>query len=206
MNLAELGLVKRVREAHEIGTRDSLGWSYIWDQEEAKKPVLRTHTTALSAQTLARLRKEEWPAKYFALGRVFRNETVDWTHLFEFDQVEGIVVDENANFKHLLGHLKEFYSKMGYNNIRIRPAFFPYTEMSLEVDVYSPKKQGYIELGGAGIFRPEVVEPLLGEDVPVLAWGQGFGRIIMEYYQMNDLREQNKNDVQKLRELRQWMM
>ena len=167
--------------------------------------MLRTHTTVLSAQTMAKLKKEDLPAKFFAVGRVFRNEALDWKHLFEFYQVEGIVIDPNANLKNLKGYLTQFYKKMGYEKVRMRPAHFPYTEPSLEVDVFHPIKKEWVELGGAGIFRPEVVIPLLGFDCPVLAWGQGMGRIISEYWKITDIRELYKNDVKQLREMKMWL-
>ena len=200
------GFVNSIKKAHEKGTDDSLGWQYKWSEEMARKTVLRTHTTVLSARTLAQIKKGEWPAKYFAIGRCFRNESLDWKHLFEFNQVEGIVVDENANFRHLLGYLKEFFGKLGFERARFRPAYFPYTEMSLEIEVYDNRRKGWIELGGAGIFRPEVVVPLLGKDIPVLAWGPGFDRIIMDYYKIRDIRDLYKNDVKQLRCMKQWML
>lgn len=166
---------------------------------------MRTHTTCLSAQTLAKLKKEEIPAKFFAIGKVFRNETIDWKHNIEFNQTEGIVIDKNANFKHLLGYLKQFLKKMGYDKIRIRPGYFPYTEPSVEIDVWNPEKKIWLELVGAGIFRPEVTIPLLGEWVPVLAWGPGFDRILMDYYKVKDLRDLYKNDITKLRGMKFWM-
>lgn len=201
-------LVARVKKAHEKGTNGSKGWQYRWKEEEAIKVVLRTHTTCLSAATLAKLaslKNKEKKGKFFAIGRCFRNETVDWSHGFEFNQTEGIVVDKNANFRHLLGYLKEFFRKMGHEKIRFRPSYFPYTEPSVEIDVFVPEKNKWLELGGAGIFRPEVVVPLLGEWIPVLAWGPGFDRIIMDYYSIKDLRETYANDLNKLRKMKIWM-
>ncbi|MBW2963960.1 phenylalanine--tRNA ligase subunit alpha [Candidatus Woesearchaeota archaeon] len=199
-------LVKRVSAMHEHGGDiDSTGWQYKWDPEPAKRLVLRTHTTVLSAKTIAALKKSDWPAKFFAVGRCFRNEAVDWSHLFEFNQTEGIVVDPNANFRHLLGYLKRFFSKLGFPQARFRPAYFPYTEPSVEIDVFHPVHNKWVELGGAGMFRPEVVEPLLGEEVPVLAWGPGFDRIMMEYYRITDLRDLYRNDLSQMRTMRQWM-
>ncbi len=198
-------LVKTIKESHEKGVDGSKGWKYSWNEEEAKKMVLRTHTTCLSAKTLAKLKKEELPAKFFALGKCFRNETVDWSHGFEFNQTEGIVVDKNANFRHLLGYLKQFFEKMGFDKVRFRPAYFPYTEPSIEIDVFHPEKKVWLELGGAGIFRPEVTIPLLGENIPVLAWGPGFDRILMDYYKIKDLRELYKNDLTKLRKMKFWI-
>jgi len=205
-SLPENNLVKRVSETHENGwTTGSKGWRYKWNSEEAKKLVLRTHTTVLSARTIAGLKKSELPAKFFAVGRCFRNETQDWSHLFEFYQVEGIVIDPNANFKHLIGYLKLFYQKMGYDNFKIRPGYFPYTEMSAEIDVYDKEHGKWIELGGAGIFRPEVVKPLLGEEIPVLAWGLGLSRIISQYYKLDDLRRLHSNNLKELRERMAWL-
>lgn len=198
-------MIRNVKEAHEKGVDGSKGWQYNWEEEKAKKAILRTHTTCLSSQTLSKLDiKKDLPKKFFAIGKCFRNETVDWSHGFEFNQTEGIVVDEKANFRNLLGYLKQFFKKMGYEKIRFRPSFFPYTEPSVEIDVWHPEKQIWFELGGAGIFRPEVTIPLLGKAVPVLAWGPGFDRILMNYYEIKDLRELYKNDISKLRKIKYW--
>ncbi len=199
-------LWKKIKEVHETGAdTGSTGWRYTFLKEETEQVLLRTHTTVLSAQTLAKLKKQDLPAKFFAVGKVFRNEALDWKHLFEFYQVDGIVVDPNANLKHLKGYLTQFYKKMGYEKVRMRPAHFPYTEPSLEVDVFHPIKKEWVELGGAGIFRPEVVKPLLGFDCPVLAWGQGMGRIISEYWNIADIRDLNKNDLKQIREMKLWL-
>ncbi len=198
-------LVKAVKESHEKGVDGSKGWQYEWTEEEAKKLVLRTHTTCLSAHKLAELGKKDIPSKFFAIGKCFRNETVDWSHGFEFNQTEGIVVAPNLNFRHLLGYLKQFFNKMGFEKIRFRPSYFPYTEPSVEIDVWHPEKKVWFELGGAGIFRPEVTIPLLGKHIPVLAWGPGFDRMIMDYYEIKDLREMYKNNLSKLRKMKFWI-
>ncbi len=199
-------LWKKVKEVHESGAdTGSAGWKYKFSKEESEQVLLRTHTTVLSAQTIAGLKKEDLPAKFFAIGKVFRNEALDWKHLFEFYQVEGIVIDPNANLKHLKGYLAQFYKKMGFSKVRMRPAHFPYTEPSLEVDVFHPVKKQWVELGGAGIFRPEVVKPLLGFDCPVLAWGQGMGRIVSEYWNISDIRDINKNDLKQIRNMKLWL-
>lgn len=194
-----------VKRAHEGGVDGSKGWQCEWDVEDSEKMLLRTHTTALSAQKIMEIGKnKEFPAKYFALGKCFRNETVDWSHGFEFNQTEGIVVDEDANFRQLLGYLKQFFGKMGYEKLRWRPAYFAYTEPSLEIDVWHEGKQKWLELGGAGMFRPEVTIPMFGKHVPVLAWGPGFDRIIMDFFGIDDLREMYKNDLNKTREMKFW--
>ncbi|MEK6914689.1 MAG: phenylalanine--tRNA ligase subunit alpha [Nanoarchaeota archaeon] len=198
-------IVQDVKNAHEGKIDGSKGWNYRWDEEKSKEVSLRTHTTCLSIKTLLEIAKnKEFPAKYFALGKCFRNETLDWSHGFEFNQTEGIVVDENANFRQLLGYLMEFFKKMGYDKVRIRPGYFPYTEPSLEVDVFHPVHKKWVELGGAGMFRPEVTIPIFGRHIPVLAWGPGFDRIIMEFFEITDLREMYKNDLNKLRDIKVW--
>ena len=204
--LSNSQLVKKIKEIHENGGKTgSKGWSYKWDEEEAKKNVLRTHTTVLTPKKLAQLSKKDLPAKYFGLGKCFRNEALDWSHLFEFNQTEGIVIDEKANFRHLLGYLKQFFKKMGYPKARFRPAYFPYTEPSIEIDVWHPIHNKWFELGGAGMLRPEVVVPLLGKDIPVLAWGPGLDRMILDYYKITDIRELYKNDLKQIKENKIWL-
>mgnify|MGYP001558338964 CR=1 FL=1 len=139
------------------------------------------------------------------MGKCFRNETVDWSHGFEFNQTEGIVVDKDANFRNLLGYLKEFAKKMGYEKVRFRPSYFPYTEPSLEGDVWNEDKKKWVEVFAAGIFRPEVTLPLLGEPMPVLAWGPGFDRMIMKIFEIQDMRDLYKNDINQLRKMKFWV-
>ncbi len=197
---------KEVKQIHENGgDTGSTGWGGEWSREIASENLLRTHTTVLSAQALHRIKKKDMPAKFFSVGKVFRNEAVDWKHLFELNQVEGIVVDPDANLRHLIGYLKRFFKKMGFSDVRVRPGHFPYTEPSAEVDVYNPVKKEWVELGGSGIFRPEMTKPLLGFECPVLAWGLGMERIISEYWSIKDIRELYKNDIKQIREMKTWM-
>ena len=210
-SLGDLGkygkVVDSVKKSHEQGVDGNKGWGGKWNTKEAEKLVLRTHTTCLSAKTLyelSKLPKEQRRGKFFAIGKCFRNETVDWKHGFEFNQTEGIVIDKDANFQNLLGYLKEFFNKMGFPKVRFRPHYFPYTEPSVEIDAWHPARNEWIELGGAGIFRPEVTIALLGEWIPVLAWGPGFDRILMDYYEIKDLRELYGNDIKQLRNIKIW--
>jgi len=199
-------LWKKVKEVHENGgDTGSKGWQGIWSEDVAKQNLLRTHTTVLSAQTINALKESDLPAKFFSVAKVFRNEALDWKHLFEFYQIEGIVVDPKANMRHLKGYLKDFFAKMGYDDIRLRPAHFPYTEPSAEVEVLNPEKNEWIELVGCGIFRPEMVKPLLGIEVPVLAWGMGMGRMISEYFNITDIRDLYRNDLKQIRNMKAWM-
>jgi phenylalanyl-tRNA synthetase alpha chain len=201
------GKVEKIKEVHENGgNTGSTGWGYDWSEEEASLNVLRTHTTAASALTLHQIdvEDEELPKKYFKVARNFRNETVDRHHLPEFIQTEGIVVGEDLNFRHLKGYISEFFDRMGYEEFRLIPSYYPYTEMSVEVQVWEENTEEWVGLGGAGIFRPEVVKPLLGREVPVLAWGLGFGRIAFLQMGLEDIRELYRNDIENLEEMPVW--
>jgi len=194
--------VEKVKNVHEHGGYGSTGWNYKWSNKIAKKVIMRTHTTSVSVRNLPKLNP---PEKIFCIGKVFRNETIDYKHLPEFIQIEGIVASENVTFKNLLGYLKEFYKRMGFKKIRFRPAYFPYTEMSVEPEVFLKEHNEWIELGGAGIFRPEVTMPL-GVHVPVLAWGLGLERFVMLKTGLNDIRNfYYKNDLNVLREMPSWL-
>jgi len=185
-------LVSAISSAHKDGgSTQSEGWGYEWDRSLASQTLLRTHTTSTTIRHLAK--KEPLPIKVFSIGRVFRKERISYKHLPEFHQVEGIVVGD-VSFKNLLGILREFYARMGFEKIRFRPAYFPYTEPSLEVEVFFEKKQSWIELGGAGIFRPEVYMPL-GVEHPVLAWGLGLERLTMLRLDLTDIRALYKSDI-----------
>jgi len=198
-------LFANISDIHQNGLdKKSKGWGEKLDLEVSKKMLLRTHCTVLSARTLARLKKEDLPNKFFSIGKVFRNEALDWSHLFEFYQIEGIVISDDVNFSCLKGYLREFYKKMGYDKVRIKPSFFPYTEPSAEVEVYLEEKKSWMELGGAGMFRPEVTKALFGREIPVLAWGLGMGRIIMPYYEFSDIRDIYKNDLSMLRNIKKF--
>ncbi len=187
---------EKVRDIHEHGGEtSSCGWGGRWDPEKAKATVLRTHTTSLSIQHLAT--HPNPPEKAFCIGRVYRRETIDPTHLPEFEQLEGIVMDEDVSFRHLLGYLKEFYGRMGFTNVRFRPAYFPYTEPSVEPEVWIDGL-GWVELGGAGIFREEVTAPW-GVTSPVLAWGLGVSRVAMLRMGLSDLRELYQSDIDWVR-------
>lgn len=190
-------LVARVEAAHEHGVAGSAGWRYKWAPDVAESAVLRTHTTSVSARALHSGIKP--PAKIFCVGKVFRNETLDYKHLSELHQVEGIVFDQNVTFNNLLGYLGEFLSLLGFERVRFRPAYFPYTELSVEPEVFIEEKGEWMELGGAGIFRPEVVVPLTGVDCPVLAWGLGLDRLAMMTLGLRDIRDLYRNDLAWLR-------
>ncbi|EQD71731.1 phenylalanyl-tRNA synthetase, alpha subunit [mine drainage metagenome] len=130
----------------------------------------------------------EVPGKYFAIARCFRYDQVDQTHAVDFYQAEGIVLEPGASFKTLLGLLTLFAKEVaGAREIHFKPAYFPFTEPSVEIHVKHPVL-GWMELGGAGLFRPEVTKPL-GIDVPVIAWGLGIDRMAMMSLGLSDIRD-----------------
>ncbi|MDI6888447.1 MAG: phenylalanine--tRNA ligase subunit alpha [Methanocellales archaeon] len=188
--------VRNVKDVHEHGGDiGSTGWGGHWSKELAKANVLRTHTTTLTIRHLAE--NPNPPVKAFCIGRVYRREAIDATHLPEFEQLEGVVMDEGVSFRNLLGCLAEFYHRMGFADVRFRPGYFPYTEPSVEPEVHVPEL-GWIELGGAGIFRREVTAPL-GIKHPVLAWGLGVSRLAMLRLGLRDLRDLYNPDIDWLR-------
>ena len=188
-------VMKAWKAIHEHGgDTGSTGWGGSYSTEVSQRPLLRTHTTVNTIQYLA-----DHPAeacRVFSVDRVFRKEAIDRTHLPEFHQIEGIIMEEGANLQMLVTTLKTFYAKMGYPEVRVRPAYFPYTEPSLEIEVKWRGK--WLELGGAGIFRPEVTEPL-GITSPVLAWGMGLERLAMLVLGLDDIRQLYISDLEWLR-------
>lgn len=197
--LPEGEIIQIIKATHENGWKTgSKGWGYSWDIEKAKQVVLRTHTTASTIRALAN--NPNPPRKVFCIGKVYRNEAISYKHLPEFFQVDGIIIDEQANLATLLGTLKEFYCKMGFEKIRFKPSFFPYTEPSVEISVYLETKKAWLEMGGSGVFRPEVTLPF-GCKVPVLAWGLGLDRLAMLRYNIHDIREIYWSDLDKIKEI-----
>jgi phenylalanyl-tRNA synthetase alpha chain len=193
--IQEQQLLKEIARVHENGgTTGSSGWGYTFSRTEGERALLRTHTTVNTIRYLYHHPKP--PCKVFSLERVFRKEDIDTTHLPEFYQIEGIIYEEHANFRQLIGILKEFYRRMGFEKIRFRPGYFPYTEPSMEVEVFWNGK--WMELGGSGIFRPEVTEPV-GVKTPVLAWGLGLERLAMLRYGLTDIRSLYISDLEWLR-------
>ena len=195
--LPKKALVDAVSKTHENGwTTGSRGWEYSWSPEEAKRLVLRTHTTATTIRYLTE--HKEPPVKVFSVDRVYRNEKLDYKHLAEFHQIEGIIMDKKVTLRDLMGTLKEFYQKLGLEKVQFWPSYFPYTEPSLQSNVYVPELNNWVELCGMGIFRPEVLLPL-GIKHPVLAWGGGLERLILLKLGIEDIRLLYKNDLDWIR-------
>ncbi|GAU90423.1 hypothetical protein RvY_02840 [Ramazzottius varieornatus] len=181
-----------VRKVHTEGGYGSTGYNVPFDMKETQKNILRTHTTAVSAQMLYRLAQQKifQPAKYFSIDRVFRNENLDATHLAEFHQIEGVVADYDLSLGHLIGILYAFFQKLGIQKLRFKPAYNPYTEPSMEIFSYHEGLKKWVEVGNSGVFRPEMLLPMgLPENVVVIAWGLSLERPTMIKYAVDNIRD-----------------
>ena len=184
--LPKKSVVDAVAKTHRNGwTTGSRGWGYKWSPEEARRLVMRTHTTAETIKYLSTHKKP--PIKVFSVDRVYRNEQVTYKNTAEFYQIEGIVVDKGVTLRDLMGTLKMFYARFGLKKVKFWPCYFPYTEPSAEATTYVPKLKRWIELCGMGMFRPEVLAPM-GIKYPVLAWGGGLERLAMLSLGVDDIR------------------
>lgn len=188
--------LSNVKAVHENGGNSgSRGWNYKFDNEFTRRLILRSQGTVLSAH---QLHKAKIPGKYFGIARCFRYDKVDATHLSDFYQTEGIVLGNDVNLRTLLGFLEMFAKEIaGATEVKYVPGYFPFTEPSIEVHIKHPKL-GWFELGGSGIFRPEVTKAM-GIDVPVLAWGIGIDRMALMALGLNDLRELFSEDIERVR-------
>jgi phenylalanyl-tRNA synthetase alpha chain len=190
--------LRHVKETHENGWKTgSTGWQYKYNLQAAQRLILRGHGTCLSARTLEH-GNLQIPSKHFSIARVYRPEITDKTHLSEFNQVEGIIIDQNLTLKDLLGVLVKFAIEIASaDKIQFKPDYFPFTEPSVELSAYK-EGYGWVEFGGSGIFRPEVTLSL-GIKEPVIAWGLGVDRLFMMRAGIDDIRMIFSQDLDWLR-------
>lgn len=175
LTIEDIETLQKVRKMH------IKGWKEAWNEEIASEAVLRTHTTSVSARYMRKLAltlNANYPLKLFSVGSVFRNENLDYKHLAELHQADGIVVGDSLTLSNLIDTLKKFYSKLGIDNMQIRPSYFPFTEPSLEAFYYDEEHGDNIELAGGGIIRKEITKAM-GSDKTVLAWGLGIDRMLL---------------------------
>ncbi|MEC4683726.1 MAG: phenylalanine--tRNA ligase subunit alpha [Nitrospirota bacterium] len=192
-----LDAVARTHEGRE-SSAPTRGWRQPFDPLQSRRLLMRSQGTALSARTLAE--SPDIPGKYFAIARCFRHDQVDATHAVDFFQAEGIVLEKKANFRMLLGLLELLAREIaGVDQVHYKPAYFPFTEPSVELHAHHPEL-GWMELGGAGLFRPEVTRPL-GINVPVIAWGMGIDRMAMFRLGLSDIRDLFTGDLSVLSEM-----
>lgn len=175
--------------------------------------LMRTQTSPVQVRTMEKM-KGEVPVKIICPGRVYRRDDDDATHSFMFHQIEGLVIDKNIRMSDLKGTLLQFMREMfgAHMQIRLRPSFFPFTEPSTEVDVTCMKcggsgcrickQTGWIEILGAGMVHPGVLE--MGgydpENYTGFAFGMGVERIAMLKYGVDDIRHFYTNDLRFLQQ------
>jgi len=182
--------LQRVEEVHTKGGYGSIGYQAPWSIEESRKNVLRTHTTAVTTRLLHALAHTKHEGKYFSIDRVFRNESLDATHLAEFHQVEGIVIGKGLTISHLMGFIDTFFRCLGIEKLKFKPAYNPYTEPSVEIFAYHEEMKKWMEIGNSGMFRPEMLLPMgYDEDVRVIGWGISLERPVMIARHINNIRD-----------------
>jgi phenylalanyl-tRNA synthetase alpha chain len=184
-------LVDRVESAHREGVGpDGDGYHSPWTEDVAKGVDLRGHTTSLSMRYLSgeQAGELEPPQRWFSVEKVYRNDTLDPTHLLEFFQIEGWVMAEDLSVRDLMGTFTEFYERFGITDIEFKPHYNPYTEPSFELFGTHPKTGEIVEIGNSGIFREEVLSPL-GVECDVMAWGLALERLLMLMYGFEDIRD-----------------
>lgn len=166
--------------------------------------VLRTHTSNVQTQFMEHAMGNGQLPPYAIIvpGKVFRNESTDATHEMQFHQCEGLMVGENISVAHLKGVLLEFFKRyFGANaEIRLRPSFFPFVEPGFEIDVKTEK--GWMEILGAGMVHPNVLEACGVDSVKYsgFAFGMGVDRLVMTRYAITDIRYLYQGDLR----LNQW--
>ncbi len=192
-------VMARVKETHENGwVTGSVGWGYAWSEERARRPILRTQTTAVTVRALYERGDGEY--RVFTIGKVFRPEKIDPRHMVEFHQMDGIVVGRDLNFRNMLGVLETIARRLGMERVMFKPAYFPFTSPSVESYAYHPRL-GWVEFGGAGIFRPEVVMPMGIRNSRALAFGWGIDRIAMLLLGLDDIRDLFTHNISEIRRL-----
>lgn len=186
--------LKRVKDMHEEGIKKSHTPKGEFSSKISSKQLLRTHSTSTSFRTLYELSKkykrgENINGKYFYLANVFRNEAIDATHLAEFYQGEGFIIGDDLSLGDLMGFIKAYLSKLGFENIRFKPTFNPYTEPSMEAHYYDPEIGKSYALINSGIFRSETLKPLGLENKRIIAWGFGASRLAAKLANKESMRD-----------------
>ncbi len=197
LDINDKDLTQKIKKMHEKN------WRGKWQIEIAKRAILRTHTTSVSAHYIRNLANATKPIKLFTIGKIFRNESIDFKHLAEFHQADGIIISDNLNLSNLIFILKRIYEKLNIN-VKVKPSYFPFVEPGLEINYIDKKTNETIELGGAGIIRDEIKNALGLKNKEVLAFGLGIERLIFnELPSLSSLIELYKNDIGWLRNVKQ---
>lgn len=200
----------RVDDAEELQKikKVHLGsWKGDWSREVAEQALLRTHTTNVSAryihkivnQISARRQDFSFPVKLFSVGRVFRNENIDYKHLTDFYQMDGIVIGKNLKLANLFDILIRLYAGFGIK-VKFKPSYFPFVEPGAEIYGYYKERKQFIELGGCGVIRSEVTG-VPKKKLTVLAWGPGVERILLlNHTSIENISELYNNGIGWLRQ------
>jgi phenylalanyl-tRNA synthetase alpha chain len=164
--------------------------------------LLRTHTSPVQVRTLEQ-KEGRVPVRIICPGKVYRRDEDDATHSHQFTQMEGLVVDRGISMSELHGVLLTFVQKMfgEGSEIRLRPSYFPFTEPSVEVDIFHPIR-GWLEILGAGMVHPQVLAKVGydAERYTGFAFGMGVERVAMLKYDIDDVRHFYQNDLRFLRQ------
>lgn len=174
-----------------IGSSHEKGWREKFDTEISKQALLRTHTTSVSVRNVRRFAQElasSEPIKLFSVGKVFRNEAVDYKHLAELHMVDGIIIGDGLTLSNLICTLTEFMNQLGLSKARFKPSYFPFVEPGLEIHYFNEDLGEEVELAGAGVMRKEITKAM-GTDKTVLAWGMGIERLIMRPLKIDTITE-----------------
>jgi phenylalanyl-tRNA synthetase alpha chain len=196
IDIDDIETMSRIKKAHEKG------WGEEWREEIAKQALLRTHTTSVSVRHIkkfANAMEESYPMKLFSVGRVYRNESIDYKHLAELHQTDGIIIGNNLRVSNLIDTLKRFLSQLGFDDMGIKPAYFPFVEPGIEIYFRDKKRGSTMELGGAGVIRKEITKAM-GTNKTVLAWGIGVERLLMHSFEVDSISDLRRNDIGWLRE------
>ncbi len=194
LNVEDLEILNRVKKMHQKG------WGEVWRADLAKQALLRTHLTSVSARNMKTFRDKrasEYPIKVFSIGRAFRNESIDYKHLAEFYQTDGIVIGSNLTLANLMSIMKSFYSKL-HIDVKFMPSYFPFVEPGLQVYYHDDKLDDNVELIGAGVIRKEISKAI-GTSKTILAWGGGIDRLMFNFFDIDSIVDLYKNDVGWLR-------
>lgn len=203
--LSDRRAVEAIKAAHENGgVSGSTGWRYKWSEEIASKIMPAAHGTAHTARQLTKITQKDIPCKYFTIARCFRPDVLDATHLIEFNQTDGFILGENLNFRHQLGVLEQFAKEIaGAEEVKFLPDYYPFTEPSVQLSAKHPTL-GWVELGGAGMLRPEILKNL-GINCSGFAWGIGIDRLAMFKLGIKDIRYLFSDNLDWLRKTPQVM-
>ena len=191
LKVKESEIQKRIGKAHKRG------WKGDWNMEASEQAMLRTHVTSVSSRQIQSIvgnmmkGKSDFnlPLKFFSMGRVFRNESIDYKHLADFYQTDGIIIGKGLTLANLFDTLIKIYGSIGMK-VSFKPSYFPFVEPGVEIRVFSEKTGGWIEIGGAGIIRREITG-ISRKKISVLAWGVTVERFLL-------LHENNISSISEL--------